>query len=249
MLRQMNSFDGKRLLALVRGGDYAHAGEEEAIERAFRGVPKRPQQSMLDVGCGRGGTADFLRRNGWSRALAGIDRERDSIEFARARYPEIQFEVCDVLEVPCVFAHRFDVIYILNAFYAFEAQRKALAALRQVAEDRTRLLIFDYLDRGGLAANPLVVNGRQIVPYPIQMARMVGDLAATGWKLQSVEEVTEEYRRWYGDLVGRIQNKRAEIVASDGNDAFTYMLEVYGGMLEKIDRGLLGGVLLDAIAI
>jgi len=249
MLRQMNSFDGKRLLALVRGGDYAHAGEEEAIERAFRGVPKRPDQSMLDVGCGRGGTADFLRRNGWSRALAGFDRERDSIEFARARYPEIRFEVCDVLDVPRVFAQRFDVIYILNAFYAFDAQRKALAALRQVAEDHTRLVIFDYLDRGGLGANPLVVNGRQIVPHPIEMARIVGDLAATEWKLQSGEEVTEEYGRWYDDLVGRIQNKRDEIVASDGNDAFTYMLEVYGGMLEKIDRGLLGGVLLDAVAI
>ena len=83
MLRQMNSFDGKRLLALVRGGDYAHAGEEEAIEIAFRGMAKRPEQSILDVGCGRGGTIAYLHRNGWTSTAAGIDRERDSIDYAR----------------------------------------------------------------------------------------------------------------------------------------------------------------------
>ncbi len=31
----MNSFEGKRILALIREGDYAHAGEEEAIVHAL----------------------------------------------------------------------------------------------------------------------------------------------------------------------------------------------------------------------
>jgi hypothetical protein len=31
----MNSFTGKQVLALVRSGDNAHAGEEEAIELAL----------------------------------------------------------------------------------------------------------------------------------------------------------------------------------------------------------------------
>jgi hypothetical protein len=83
-LRQMNSFAGKRLLALVRGGDYAHAGEEEAIELAFRAAPKSPLLSILDVGCGRGGTVAFVRRNGWGQIAAGIDREGDTIAYARA---------------------------------------------------------------------------------------------------------------------------------------------------------------------
>ena len=72
-VRHMNSFAGKRLLALVRGGDYAHAGEEEAIELAFRAVPKAPQKSILDVGCGRGGTIAFLR------AADGVKSPRASI--------------------------------------------------------------------------------------------------------------------------------------------------------------------------
>ena len=34
----MNPFEGKRSLALIRDSDYAHAGEEEAIERTFRAL-------------------------------------------------------------------------------------------------------------------------------------------------------------------------------------------------------------------
>ena len=83
----MNSFEGKRILALIRDGDYAHAGEEEAIERAFRSIPKSADRWMLDVGCGRGGTAEYLRRHGWGHA-EGLDRDADSIEYARATYPE-----------------------------------------------------------------------------------------------------------------------------------------------------------------
>ena len=56
----MNSFEGKRILALIREGDYAHAGEEEAIERAFRSIPKNRENWVLDVGCGRGGSAGVM---------------------------------------------------------------------------------------------------------------------------------------------------------------------------------------------
>ena len=48
----MTSFEGKRILALIRDGDYAHAGEEEGIERSFRSIPKNADSWLLDVGCG-----------------------------------------------------------------------------------------------------------------------------------------------------------------------------------------------------
>ena len=57
----MNSFQGRQILALVRDGDFAHAGEEEAIERALQEVPKDPNQQILDAGCGRGGTAAYMQ--------------------------------------------------------------------------------------------------------------------------------------------------------------------------------------------
>src|SRR5260370_40181795 len=139
----MNSFEGKRILAQVREGDYAHAGEEEAIERSFRSIPKNSEQRMLDVGCGRGGSAEYLRRHGWGH-VEGIDRDSDSIDYARATYPEIGFHVCDVLDVPRTVTRTFDVIYMLNPFYPFDPHPEPLTALRKTAKPSAQLVIFDY---------------------------------------------------------------------------------------------------------
>jgi hypothetical protein len=49
---QMISYTGKQLLALIRGSDYAHAGEAEAIELTLGPLPPRPDQLLLDVGWG-----------------------------------------------------------------------------------------------------------------------------------------------------------------------------------------------------
>ena len=76
--------------------------------------------------------------------VEGIDRDADSIEYARATYPEVGFHVCDVLDVPRTVTRNFDIIYMLNAFYAFDRQRDALAGLRKVAKPGARLVIFDY---------------------------------------------------------------------------------------------------------
>src|ERR1700679_1547306 len=69
---KMNNFDGKAFLATVRGEDFAHAGEEEAIDLAFAGIGAQPDWQVLDAGCGRGGTADYVNRHGWGNVV-GID--------------------------------------------------------------------------------------------------------------------------------------------------------------------------------
>jgi cyclopropane fatty-acyl-phospholipid synthase-like methyltransferase len=56
-MMRLNSYQGKRLLALARGADYAHAGETEAIDLVWSGLPKSRTQNVLDAGCGRGGTS------------------------------------------------------------------------------------------------------------------------------------------------------------------------------------------------
>src|SRR5690348_2894853 len=115
---QMNSYTGKQLLALIRDSDYAHAGEEEAIELALRSVPRRPDQLLLDVGCGRGGTAKYVQDRGWG-SVAGLDVEPDSIARARQVYPGIAFHACDVVRAGAVIGRRHDVIYLFNSFDAF----------------------------------------------------------------------------------------------------------------------------------
>ena len=238
----MNSFEGKRILALVREGDYAHAGEEEAIERSFRSIPKEPDCWMLDVGCGRGGTADYLRRRGWGH-VDGIDRDAESIEYARATWPGVGFHVCDVLEVPRTLTRKFDVIYMLNAFYAFDSQRDALAGLRRVAKPGAQLVIFDYTvgPKSTGIPNPMM-------PHAIRLPEIAVMLRDAGWARGAIEDLNADYVRWYADFVRRIQLKRREIEKIGGPDWYNFVFSMYSGLRDVIANGGIGGALVSARA-
>jgi ubiquinone/menaquinone biosynthesis C-methylase UbiE len=238
----MNSFEGKRILALIREGDYAHAGEEEAIERAFRTVPKNSGQWLLDVGCGCGGSAGYLRRHGWGH-VEGIDRDRESIEYARATYPEISFHACDVLDVPRTVTRSYDVIYMLNAFYAFADQREALAELRKVAKPAAQLVIFDYTvgPNAGDTPNPMM-------PHAIRLPEIAAMLRDAGWESSAIEDLSADYARWYAKFVERIQLKRAEIEKIGGADWYNFVLSMYSGLHGVIAQGMIGGAIVQAVA-
>jgi SAM-dependent methyltransferase len=238
----MNSFEGKRILALIREGDYAHAGEEEALERAFRSIPKNADSWLLDVGCGRGGSADYLRRNGRGHVEA-IDRDAESIEYARAAYPDVGFHVCDVLGVPRTVTRDFDIIYMLNAFYAFDRQRDALAGLQKVAKRGAQLIIFDYTVGANAGDTP---NPR--MPHAIRLSEIAAMLRETGWQSGAIEDLTADYARWYATFVERIRDKRVEIEKIGGADWYNFVLSMYSGLHGVIADGGLGGAIVHARA-
>ena len=238
----MNSFEGKRILALIREGDYAHAGEEEAIERSFRSIQKNPENWLLDVGCGRGGSAEYLRRHGLGH-VEGIDRDGESIEYARTTYPEIGFHVCDVLDIARTVTRAFDVIYMLNAFYAFDRQREALAGLRKVAKPGAALVIFDYTvgANAGDTPNPMM-------PHAIRLSEIAATLRDAGWQPGAIENLNAEYARWYAEFVRRIQLKRAEIEKIGGAEWYNFVVSMYSGLHGVIAASELGGAIVHARA-
>jgi SAM-dependent methyltransferase len=242
---QMNSFTGKQLLALIREGDYTHAGEEEAIEFTLRNEPRHPDQLLLDVGCGRGGTAQYVQDHGWG-SVVGLDAEPDSIARARQVYPAIEFHVCDVVDAASVIGRRFDLIYLFNSFYAFADQPRALAVLARLARECGRLVLFDYTDRGGYDANSLLCDGEPLIPHPVKLTDIGDMLHAASWQLTTVEDLTGAYDRWYEALVQRMESKRAQIIDAVGAGGFAFVGGLYAGLLAAIRGGTLGGAIIHA---
>jgi ubiquinone/menaquinone biosynthesis C-methylase UbiE len=238
----MNSPKGKEILALVRNGDYAHAGEEEAIELAFRNMPKDPGRLLLDVGCGRGQTAQYVQHKGWGNVL-GVDIDRESIDYAKKKYDAVEFMAADAISLSESISRRFDMIYLFNSFYAFSDHARVLDQLRALIKPAGQLMIFDYSIK---SAN------RKDLPFkdwnPLEPSDTKRSFPAAGWDVTKVDDISGLYKKWYENLTSRIAQRSAQITASAGKEWFDFVASFYRNILVAIEKGLLGGAILYAVA-
>lgn len=239
---RMNHPDGKRLLATVRGGDYAHAGEEEAIRLAWYRLPKNPSQPCLDAGCGRGGTAALVQREGWGR-VTGVDIDGETIAEARRVYPDGDFHAADIVAAGTLFPGQFEIIYAFNAVYSFPDQAAAFRSLAASARPGCQLCVFDYVDRGGLAESSYGQLTEAKLSKPLALDTVSDLLKSGGWQMTECREIHEEYRRWYTDLTRRFRDRHAELVSKFPEDLVDYAAGFYNTMLQAIEDGALGGAI------
>lgn len=236
----MNSPMGKEILALVRKADYAHAGEEEAIEIVFKDMPRNPGRLLLDVGCGRGGTAHYLQEKGFGK-VTGIDIEPVSIEYARRKYPDVEFATGDCLELAQCLCGKFDIIYLFNVFYAFPGHLRALKQLRLLSRENGQLIIFDYLLKSASKNN---FPFKDWNPLDLSIAQEL--FSSAGWRISETKDLSDLYKKWYKDLVSRIEARSKEITVLAGKEWFDFVRSFYGGIVEAIEGNLLGGAVIYA---
>lgn len=239
---RLNSPEGKQILATIRQGDYAHPGEEEAIAVVLDGLTPRPGQRVLDVGCGRGGTADWMLQQGWSEVV-GIDRDGEAIDTAQQCYPRVHFHRCDVLSLQNARLGRFDLICLFNSFYAFAQQEQALQQLRAVAVPSAALRIFDYAQP---VPGPLPVALGHEIGRPIALDRIETQLLQAGWRMHAVIDLSERYIRWYGSFLDKLACQQTALSASHGRDWVQFIADWYGALRQALVNGQLQGVLIQA---
>lgn len=236
----MSSITGKLVLSMIRGSDYAHAGEAQAIDMVLGALPLGEHTRLLDVGCGIGGTARYVRDAGWGQVV-GVDIDADNIEAAKARHPGIEFVRSDAAALAQCVTPPFDVIYSFNAFFLFADQPAALRAMRAVAARHATLAIFDYVDRGGYATAQAQRDPSTGLRKALNVDEMPDLLAQAGWTLERVVSMDADYLRWYQALVGRIESMHDEIVAASSEAFFDYVRERYVFTRDDAAAGRLGG--------
>jgi SAM-dependent methyltransferase len=245
---RMNSITGKQILALARGGDYAHPGEAAAIELVMAPVPKRPDQVVLDVGCGRGGTAHYLASHGWGSVI-GVDIDAENITAARDAYPAQMFLCADAGRLASAWPGRADVICLFTAFYAFPDQARALDQMRAVAADDATLVIFDYTWPAFDARSEAMRAKRSGSWEPLRLDRLPAMLAAAGWRLDVTLDMTAGFAGWYGELAARIVSAQEAIVAHAGPAWYDFAAAWYGELADACRDGVVGGAAVYARAI
>ena len=240
---QMNSATGKQILVLVRDGNYAHPGEEQAIELTLAPYPRKWERRVLDLGCGLGGTADYVRRNGWG-SVTGVDIDGDTLAAAAQKYKDISFVNADAGSIAGLWQEQFDLIYLFNSFYAFPDQPQALRQMHRVARPAASLVIFEYTDLDGSFREQ--VDKDSAWWKPINLASFPEQLKDAGWNLDKVYDLTEQYLFWYRELCLRIESKKVEIVARFGSDWYDYTRKTYFDLLSLVERKVVGGAIIRA---
>lgn len=242
----MNSITGKLVLSLIRGNDYAHAGEEEAIELVLGPLEPSPHARVLDVGCGIGGTARYVVERNWGR-VTGIDLDPENIAVAQAHHPDLDFTCADVVDLERTVTGPFDIIYLFNAFFLFSDQPAALRAMRAVARTGARLALFDYVDLGGYA--PWQEHRKTAgLRSTLKLENIEALLPPAGWTVDRIVPAHAEYERWYSELVARIEAMREQIVARSSEGFYHFVLTRYTETRDDVRAGRLGGATVYATA-
>lgn len=243
---EMHSLNGKKALELIHRADFAHPGDQEAIDIVFKHLPKDPSQRVLDVGCGLGATADYIRRQGWGK-VTGIDVSHPAIIHANQTYKRCDFVHADIIDAPLVLKPGFDLLVSFNAFYAMTDQAAVLESLSQVASHHSKLAIFDYVDRGGYAGDPIMENGKPFLPNPLHLDKIESLLAANGWRLYTIEPLHPHFAQWFGDIVSRIQDTEKKIRKKTDEGFYDHMLDLFIQRRDAIRENRLGGAIIHAV--
>ena len=118
----------------TRARDWAELQEPQhrpLYDEGIRLTGIGPETSVLDVGCGCGLFCRLAADAGAS--VSGIDASAPSIEIAKERVPEGDFQVGDLQFLPHA-DDRFDVVTGFNSFQFAADPRAALAEARRVAK-------------------------------------------------------------------------------------------------------------------
>jgi len=239
MDKSMSSAKGKEISSLARGGDFAHAGESEAIDLVFDYVGKDPSRRLLDVGCGRGGTAQHLYDHGYG-FVHGFDTDAESITYARSTYLPLDFRCHDALRCSQHYEGPFEIIYLFNVLYLFaeQDQLRCLQQLRRLADERSLLVLFDYTARTPNGGTGSAYRTRW---HPIDTAGLPEMSEAAGWSIEESVDYSDRFGTWYAALLEKVHEKHDAIVELAGEAWFDAAERIYESHLEGIESGRLGG--------
>jgi SAM-dependent methyltransferase len=243
------------LLTRLRDGDYAHAGDIAAIDivldtmnrllSAEKGkLTHSKSLKALDVGCGLGGTADYIReKTGFN--MYGIDLDNAAIKHAKLHHPMVNVSECDVLNVDKLFVgDLFEVFFMFNVFYIFSNKDAVLKTLANIAKPNSLLIIFDYTQAKGHKINLKDLAGKPM--YPIYIDATVKSLNETGWELIEISDISDKYDKWYSDFLDRLKIEKEHLLKEFTEQSYDIVLTTFSFLLAGIKNREIGGGIIYA---
>jgi SAM-dependent methyltransferase len=232
------------MLSQLRGGDYAHPGDEEAIDLVLNRIEALDTniraRETLDVGCGFGGTAQYLKRKGF-KLIQGIDIDAAAISYAQQKYPEITFNVADASQFD---RGKFSFIYLFNVAYAIKDKRALLKSLASISKPDGILVLFDYAQENESVSEIKDLANKPM--YPISFSSIEQTLAETGWNVIETVNTTQQYIDWYTAFNNKLEAKVNELERKFSREDIAKVRKTFAHILYQLNNKELSGILIIA---
>lgn len=241
---QYLSHKKKEIASFVRDGDFSHPGEVEAIQKVLQYMEKKETNILLDVGCGLGGTASYIKKCGYGNPVC-IDIDQNNIDYALNKYPDIEFYCCDVLKSKELFKkQQFDIIYLISSFLTFDKQQESLATLSKLGKINSTLVLFDYT--ASSIHNLPNLSWTAKLHTPIDKQSIKNMLKMSGWELTNSIDLSANFLQWYLDLMKIITAKKEDIIKKFGLNEYNSIFATYDFYTECYKNNILGGCIITA---
>jgi len=242
-----NMNNARVLLTYLRGGDYAHAGDKEAvnmvIQKTLELSTKVQNGPCLDIGSGFGGTANQFYHLGF-HSIYGIDIDEMAVNYAKEHYPDIQFFTANATLISNIFEPDFfSFIYMFNVFYAIEDKATLLENLFKIAKPGAILALFDYTTEQtsfslkDLADKPM---------YPLVLRDLKKNLKETGWEIIEIINLSSQFLTWYEALLNKMEKEQLTLSNHFSKEDIKKVKATFNTIHQWLSSSLLGGAVVYA---
>ncbi len=253
--KAMYKINAKRaMLTKLREGDFAHAGDREAIEFVLSKISMSnniKNGNVLDLGSGYGGTADYCSAKGFKK-IWGVDIDKNAVDYANLKYPQIKFLHLDAMNLNKKFRKDFfSFVYMFNVIYAIENKDLLIRNLSKVSKKGAILAIFDYSklkkeDPNQKKTSPPLKDFSGLVMHPIEPDSLAKIITQHGWKIMETSDITDKYIMWYEQFLNELSQKRSDFAKTYNEKNVEDVENLFNKILFNLKSGEIGGVLMIA---
>ncbi|MDX1924590.1 MAG: methyltransferase domain-containing protein [Rickettsiaceae bacterium] len=242
----------RSILRKLRGDDdFAHPGGAEAIDYALKKIKNQSslkQGKTLDVGCGYGGSTEYLSKKGFRRVW-GADIDKKAVEYSALKYTNLHFKHLDNLNIASKFKKDlFSFIYMFNFMYTIEDKELLIKNIGKISTKGATLVILDYSRTHHLQdpKSNQIKDFAGITIKPIDQTSLAASLKSNGWKVKEISNVTDKYISWYSDFLEKYAKKRHSLIKKYNEHEVEVAENLFNKILFNLKNHNIGAILIIA---
>lgn len=224
----------------IFGKGYVSTGGQGTTTEFVERLQLKPQERVLDVGCGIGG-GDFYMAREYGVSVLGIDLSTNMVHRAleqsmKETKLDVEFEICDATtrEFP---DQSFDVIYSRDTILHIQDKKTLFERFFRWLRPGGRVLITDYCRGGKRPTNRFAdyVQGRG---YHLLTVDAYGALLTeAGFCNVSAEDRTSQFMSILREELDRTVSSKDEFIQDTSKDDFNAIVKGWEAKLIRCEEG------------